>query len=64
MTIRPLPAAWEANLDAHRRIARNDTGKPGIHHELAVPTIHLERGDCAAAVALEEVDHQPFEFLP
>jgi hypothetical protein len=59
-----LFAARQPNLDAHRRIAGSRARKPGVDHELAVAAIDLERGDHAAAVALEEVDDQALETVP
>ena len=60
-----LAAAREAYLDSHRRLVRRHAGQPRVDHELAIiTTIELERRDHAAAVALEKIDDETFEFVP
>ena len=58
-----LFAAREANLEGHRHVVRPNAGQSGVDHELAVPPTDVERGDRAAAVALEKVHDQPLEAV-
>jgi hypothetical protein len=58
-----LFAARQSNLDGHQRTAGGLPRKSGVDHELAVAAVDLERGDRAAAVALEEVHDQALEAV-